>query len=122
MRMLDLNKINLWYVNPDGIEVELKDDDGYYTGEVVVQYNEPVKISLHLYPASGKILEESFGPSTNIDFITTTDIKLEKEMLLFREKPDVTLDKDLSSNYDFKIDNVLESLNSYQYGIKGRRS
>lgn len=117
MRTLEINKTNLWYVSPDGIEVELKDEDGYYTGEIEIQYEEPLPINLHLYPANGKILEESFGLAHDLDYVTSTNTKLDNGMLLFKEKPT----RDYSNTYDFKIDGVLESLNFYQYGLKGRR-
>lgn len=116
MRTLELNETELWYVEPIG-KVEVKDDDGYFTGELETSYSNPIKINLHLYPASGDILERTFGLSAELDFVTNSNIKLEKDILIFRNKPTGgDLDK-----YDFTIDKILPSLNNNQYGLKGRR-
>lgn len=117
MRTLELNKSSLWYVKPDGIEVKLKDEDGYYTGEIEIQYEEPSEIRLHLYPASGEIKEQTFGLSVDIDMITSsTDVVLEKNGLIFINEPTDNYDV----TYDYKVGSILKSLNSYQYGLKGR--
>lgn len=114
MRTLELNKTKLWYVEKIG-EIEVKDEDGYYTGEVEPEYSEPKSIRLHLYPASGKILQDTFGISTELDFITSTNTKLNRDVLLFDEKPTPgNFDK-----YNYHIDSVLISLNTYTYGLKG---
>lgn len=116
MRTLELNKTKLWYVEKIG-EIEVKDEDGYYTGEIVPEYSEPKSIRLHLYPASGKILQDTFGISTELDFITSTNTKLNRDVLLFDDKPtSSTLDK-----HNYYIDSVLISLTTYTYGIKSVR-
>lgn len=117
MRTLELNKSNLWYVKPDGIEVDLKDEDGYYTGEVGIEYEKPIKIRLHLYPATGEIKEETFGLSSNVEMISSsTNVRLDKNGLVFNKKPIDNYD----TTYDYKVSEILESLNSFTYGLKGR--
>lgn len=117
MRTLELNKTKLWYVSNTGVEVDVVDEDGYFTGELEIQYDSPKEISLHLYPASGKILEESFGLSADLDFIASSTIKLKVGTMLFKEIPS----GDLDNNYFLKINKILPSLNLYSYGLKGRR-
>lgn len=114
MRLLELNRTKLWYVNKIG-EVEVKDDNGHYTGELITEYSEPAIIELHLYPASGKVLQETFGLSANLDFITHSKIKLDENTLLFLEEPNNV------EEYDLTIDNILPSLNIFHYGLKGVR-
>lgn len=114
MRLLELNQTELWYVTRIG-EIEAKDVDGNYTGELIIQYSDPKSINLHLYPASGKILEETFGLSSNLDFVTHSNVKLEKGTLLYKDFPTDT------SKYDFTISEILSSLTTTHYGLKGVR-
>lgn len=118
MRTLELNKSTLWYANPNGEQVEIIDDNGYHTGEVEIQFNPPIIVKLHIYPASGEVKERTFGTMVDIDMITsTTDVILEENGLLFKEKPIDNYD----ITYDYKVTKILKSLNSYQYGLKGMK-
>lgn len=112
MRTLELNKTNLWYVEKLE-DVEVIDDNGYFTGELEASYSDPKPISLHLYPASGKILEETFGLASNLEFVTHSNVNLKKGTLLYRNFPRDT------SKYDFTISNILPSLTTIHYGLKG---
>lgn len=118
MRTLNLNKTKLWYVNPKAEEtIEVEDEDGYPTGETVKVYGLPKEISLHLYPATGDIIEREFGVGIDVDMVSTSTIELEKGTTLYHIKPT----DDYNTDYDYKVTNILKSLNSYQYGLKGRR-
>lgn len=151
MRTLELNKTNLWYV--ERLEdVEVVDEDGHFTGELETSYSEPKPIRLHLYPANGDVLEQSFGLHADLDFVTSTSIALNIGTLILRDNMveykswmdshnltwkdmsehlwgklvksvddiDVTVD-DFLNNYYLKLDKILPSLNTYTYGLKGRR-
>lgn len=118
MRTLELNKTNLWYVNPnESEEIDVIDEDGHFTGEKTKVYGLPKKIRLHLYPATGDILEREFGKNIDVDMVTTSNEVLEKDTLIYYEFPN----GDYNTTYDFKISHILKSLNSYQYGLRGRR-
>lgn len=145
--MLELNQSQLWYVNKIG-EIEVVDEEGFFTGELETVFSKPTPIDLHLYPANGKVLESTFGLNSQVDFVTGSNVRLEPNTLLFYESPLITnmityskinnlnwellgedtwgyLLEDIEDNYediyDFKIDRILKSLNIYQYGLKGRR-
>lgn len=118
MRTLELNKSKLWYVNPNEVdEIEVVDEDGYYTGEVIKVYGVPKVIKLHLYPATGDVVEREFGMNIDVDMVTTTKIDLEKDTLLFIVEPT----EKFNTTYNYMITHKLPSLNSFQYGLKGRR-
>ena len=116
MRTLELNKVDLWLVESLG-KVEKTDDDGYLTGEYEFGYSVPKKVRLPLYPASGDILERTFGIDASLDMVSVTnDIELSEKSLLFYNEPTNNFD----TTYDFKVAKILKSLNSFNYGLKGR--
>ena len=69
-----------------------------------------------LYPATSEVLEESFGVTSKLDMITTSNVQLKKQSLIFLSEP--IGDYDLT--YDFKVTMILPSLNHTQYGLRGR--
>ena len=115
MRTLEINKVDMWYVEPLGT-TDVVDDDGFSTGELERTFSEPTKIRIPLYPASGKITNEAFGNHAVIDMITTTSDKLPKSALLFESEPE----GDYENTYSYRIDEVSESLNINRYGLTGR--
>ena len=118
MRTLERNKTTLWYVNPsDATMIDVIDEDGYFTGEKEMVYGVPKEIRLHLYPATGDIVERVFGKNVDIDMVTTSNEILSQDSMIFYKLPLGNFD----TTFDFKIKFILKSLNSYQYGLKGRR-
>ena len=117
MRTLEINKTTLWCVNPNGVEVEIIDEDGYNTGVVERMFGVPQNIKLHLYPATRDVVDREFGKNVDIDMVTSTNIVLEKNSLIFHEFPI----GDIETTFDYKVTHILPSLNSYQYGLRGRR-
>lgn len=115
MRTLELNKIDIWVVEPLG-EVDVTDDDGLFTGEKEFTYSTPKKIRLHLYPASGDVLENTFGISAKLDYVTSTSLVLDKKSLLFFSEPI----GDYDITYDLKVSKMLKSLSHTTYGLEGR--
>lgn len=117
MRTLELNKTSLWIVDYLGME-KVYDDDGYYTGVKQKSYSEPRKIKLHLYPATGDILERTFGKQIDCDMVTSTTEKLlDVESLLFIDEP---TNENYDKSYDYSVSSILKSLNNYTYGLKSR--
>lgn len=116
MRTLELNKVNLWVVEPLG-EVDIVDEDGFETGETEFSYSIPKKIKLPLYPSNGEIGEQIFGTSANLDMISVSNSNiLSEKSLLFYEEPIGNYD----TTYDLKVSKILKSLNTYNYGLKSR--
>ena len=115
MRTLELNKSNLWYVEYIG-EVEVLDEDGLYTGEVEIAYSEPKAIRLHLYPATGEVVDRTFGRELKLDMLTNSNEVLTEMSLLFLEKPVGNYE----ATYDYRVSAIMGSLNTIQYGLVSR--
>lgn len=115
MRTLELNKQDVWVVDYEG-EVDVKDENGYFTGEIETQYSTPIKHRMSLTTANGKVLEESFGLSSDVEVIVVTKIKLSKQSLIFLSEPTSNYDV----TYDYKVTKIIPSINHNQYGLKGR--
>lgn len=115
MRTLSKNQIRLWVVTPLG-EQDVVDEDGYFTGEVEIAYSIPKEIRLPLYPASGEVVNKSFGKDVDLDMIATSNEILNRFDLLFYDEPTENYD----TTYDYSVSKILKSLNSYTYGLKGR--
>lgn len=116
MRNLEINKQYLWVVSPLG-EVDVVDDDGNFTGEVDFNYTTPIKAGLILSPADGNIKNELFGEAYHCDLISVSnEVVLNQGDYLFKAEPN----DDFDTTYDYKVDKILTSLNSYSYGLKAR--
>lgn len=116
MRTLDRNKTSVWYVTPSQ-EVELKDDDGYYTGEIGFEFGTPIETRLSLYPANSEIKEQLFGTDASVDMVSVSnEVVLEEDTLIFLSEPIGDYDR----TYDYKVSSIMKSLNTYNYGLKGR--
>lgn len=117
MRTLKKNQVKLWYVNPSVITDEI-DSDGNYTGEKIKTYSAPVVIYINIYPANGSVVEEIFGKDVSLDMIATSnEVILDKDTLLFLSQP---INEYYETNYDYRIDRINKSLNTYQYGLRNR--
>lgn len=116
MRTLERNKQTLWLVNLESM-TDVVDGDGFYTGEYARNYTIPTQIKIALYPSNTAISEELFGKDASFDMLAVSnDIVLDKDSLLFIEEPT----GNYATTYDYSIDNIGKSLNTYQYGLKRR--
>lgn len=116
MRNLEKNKIKLWLVNPATMVDEV-DSDGFYTGQKIATYGTPTQISIILYPSNSTISEQLFGKDCSFDMISVSNsIVLQKYSMLYYVQPTTKFD----TTYDYKVDEIAHSLNTYGYGLKGR--
>lgn len=116
MRNLNKNKTKFWIVNCIGFE-EILDKDGFKTGEYEPIYSEIKEIKIATYPSDGAVISRLFGKDYSCDFVAVSnDVELTKDTLLFRSLPIGDYDK----TYDFKVDKISPSLNSFSYGLKAR--
>lgn len=116
MRTLKKNQTSLWLVNPVS-KVDAVDEDGYETGESVTTYSTPVLVSLSLYPSNGAIVEEIFGKDYSCDMLAcSNEINLSKFSLLFLSEPI----ENYPTTYDYKVDKINKSLNTFQYALRRR--
>lgn len=115
MRTLKRNQIQLWIVSNLGMQ-DILDEDGYFTGEMEVQFSEPRRIQLPLYPASGDVVSRTFGIGHDLTMVSVSEEKLNKTDLIFYNEPI----GDFETTYDYSISVILPSLNIFNYGLKGR--
>lgn len=116
MRTLERNKTKLWVVSP-AVKTEAVDIDGNPTGEFVSTFGSAVEVKIALYPSNGLIKEEIFGRDYSCDKIAVSgDVVLTKNTLLFLSEPTTNFD----TTYDFKVDKINESLNTFQYALRSR--
>ena len=113
MRTLEKNKVDVWYSNPSSITDEV-DSDGNYTGEKIKVYSTYTKTRLMLYPFGGTVLEQIFGKDASLDMVALSNtLSFTKDTLLFLSQPVSNYDV----SYDYRVNNIMHSLNTYQYGL-----
>lgn len=98
---------------------ELKDEEGNYTGEYIVEYDTPQECYANISASAGTSQSEQFGNFDGYDrVISTSDISLpiDESTVLFIEK-DPEFDSDGSPKYDYIVKKVAKSLNAVSYAI-----
>ena len=116
MRNLNKNMSALWLVNPVS-SVENTDSEGFLTGHFITTFSTPVKILIALYPANGMIVEQIFGKDYSCDQLAVSNnVVLDKKSLLFENQPFANF----ATTYDYTVDKIKKSLNTYQYGLRRR--
>ena len=115
MRTLNRNKTKLWYVEPAST-IEVKDSEGYYTGETKKVYGAPKELWIHLYPSDGIIMEQIFGRDADFSKLAVSETYLSKDTLLFLSMPTGNYE----TTYDYIVDRNKQSLNHNNYGLRSR--
>ena len=112
MRTLTRNLAPFYFANYEG-KTELKDEQGYSTGEFVIKYSEPIKAYGNISGAKGITQAEQFGNSLNYDkVIVLADYKLpitEDSVLCVDKTP--TKDADGNLEFDYKVTRIAKTLN-----------
>lgn len=121
MRSLKRNEITFYYALY-GAEVEEVDDEGNYTGEMTIGYENPVKASANISASRGEASTEQFGISLDYDkIVCSCDIALpidETTILWVDIKPVLDKNGETKTKHDYTVKKVARSLNSVQYAIK----
>ena len=119
MRSQQKNKRKFWYASEGDTTTEVKDENGYYTGEWATEYATPVFTYANISANRGNAYEEEFGASLDYDrVITDCDVNLginEKSRLWIEVEPDL---KDNTVPHDYIVKKVARSLNSVTIAIK----
>ena len=115
MRTLNRNKTKLWYVEPAST-IEVKDSEGYHTGETRKVYGAPKEVWIDLYPSDGMIMEQIFGRDADFSKLAVSEVTLSKDTLLFLSMPT----GDYEYTYDFIVERNKKSLNHNNYGLRSR--
>ncbi len=113
MKALARNKQTLYYATCLG-EVDQYDANGFYTGQKVVQYEEPVKARMNISPARGESDLEQFGISEAYDKLLVTDdlnCPITATSVLWIESP-------ITEPHDYVVVRVAKSLNSVTIAVR----
>ena len=116
MRTLEKNEIKCWRVYPT-IYVDEIDSEGFYTGNKIPSFGIPTEISISMYPFDGSINRQPFGTDCSFDMLATSNnVVLDKDTLLYYTMPT----SNFETTYDFRVDKINKSINTYQYGLVAR--
>lgn len=121
MRSLKRNRQTFYYALY-GTEVEEVDDEGNYTGEITIGYENPVKAAGNISASRGEASTEQFGISLDYDkIVCSCDMALpidETTILWVDTTPILDEDGATKTKHDYIVKKVAKSLNSVQYAIK----
>ena len=145
MKILNRNRQTFWYCLYDaetGTDNRIVDADGNETGEVILNYVNPVEMKASISPASGNAGLEIFGTLEGYDKVIITDdlsCPIREDTVLFVDKQpefaEVTNLEVIESQtllgddtvvehqyvvplYDYTVTRVSKSLNSISYAIR----
>lgn len=120
MRTLLRNKRKFWYANYDSQTIAV-DENGYETGEQIVQYTEPVEFEANISAARGTADLDAFGINSNYSKTIVTDdltLPIDKNTILWVDcKPDDNGEAG-AIKHDYVVVAVARSLNSLTIAIK----
>lgn len=112
MRTLNRNK-STFYASYYLGNVEVVDENGFYTGERVSEYTGPEEKSGNISPASGSVIQEVFGTNISYDKVIALD-----DDLGIDENTHLWVDKTPEDGeYDYVVKRVATSLNSVLIAI-----
>lgn len=116
MRAQIKNRRAFWYANAGKAE-ELKDSDGYFTGEWSSVYGDPVKEFANISANHGNAYEEQFGTMLDYDKVIATckDFGITEKTHLW---VDTAYDADKKNPHDYIVKKIAKSINSYLIAIK----
>lgn len=121
MRSLKRNEIAFHYALY-GAEVEEVDEEGNFTGEMTIGYENPVKADANISASRGEASTEQFGISLDYDkIVCSCDMALpidETTILWVDIKPVLDEYGATKTKHDYIVKKVAKSLNSVQYAIK----
>lgn len=112
MKNLTRNLRQFYFANFIGKE-QLKDEQGFLTGESQVVYSEPIKAYANISGAKGLVQAEQFGETLDYDkVLVTSNVNLpitETSVLCIDKEPA----KDNLGNllYDYKVIRIAKTLN-----------
>lgn len=113
MKALARNKQTFYYALPTGTLTDVIDEDGYYTGEQMPSYAEPVQAEMNISPATGRTVLEWFGVNEQYDHVLVTDdvnCPITETTILWIDAP-------TTSPHNYVVSRVSKSLNSVAIGV-----
>lgn len=120
MRTLLRNKRKFWYANFD-TQTQAVDEYGNETGELNVQYTEPVEFEANISAARGTADLDAFGINSNYSKTIVTDdltLPIDKSTILWIDcEPDENGEAG-NIKHDYVVVAVAKSINSVTIAIK----
>ena len=114
MRELDRNKQDIFYALYEG-KSDIKDENGYDTGETEAIYGDPIALSINVSGASGENAIQQFGSTVEYDrilVICDTTLPINEQTILWID------DADTTKPYDYTVKKIAKSLNSLLIAVK----
>ncbi len=118
MKILERNKVALWYQLYDGKEIVV-DEYGNETGGSKPVYKDAVKLRANVSSATGSAQIEQFGNFAGYDKVIVTDdmsCPIDENSVLFIDKPP-EYGEDGTPLYDYVVKRVAKSLNAVAYAV-----
>ena len=120
MRCMLRNKSKFYYASYLG-KTEIKDENGYRTGEHSIEYSNPVQCFGNISAAKGEMQSRQFGESESYDrVIVLDDINApidEYSILWVDTLPHLNGDGSTETPHDYVVKKVAKSLNSVSIAI-----
>ena len=121
MRTLRRNKQKIYYALYSGT-TDAVDSQGYFTGEGVKAYGEPVALRINVSPAETDLRIEPFGTATDYSHTMVTcdmDCPIDEETILWIGKePYTDDDTPVLTAHNYRVVRVAKSLNNIMYAIR----
>lgn len=120
MRCLSRNKSKFYYALLNG-KTEIRDDNGYLTGEYKLTYGKPIESKANVSAAQGETNMRQFGENVLYDKVIVMedpDIAIDEYAILWVDKmPKLNSDKMTDTPHDYVVKKVARSLNSVSLAI-----
>ena len=120
MRCLSKNKQSFYYALYSS-KRELQDDDGYFTGEYVLEFGNPKKVRANISAARGEANVRQFGENLSYDKVLVLDDPAtlidEYSILWIDTMPTFNRDGTTDTPHDYIVKQVARSINSVSIAV-----
>lgn len=121
MRTLRRNKQKIYYALYSA-KTDAIDAQGFFTGESVKTYGDPVALKINVSPAEKNLTIEPFGTATDYSHTMVTcdmDCPIDEETILWIGKEPYTDDNPpVLTAHNYRVVRVAKSLNNIMYAIR----
>lgn len=115
MRLMHINKKNIWYATYEGLGEPILDENGFETGEREILYSTPEEFAMNVSVPEGTAWAAVFGTFADYDRVIVTDwidCPVDENSIFW---VDVTPD---DGPHDYVVRRVAKYLNHIAYAVK----
>lgn len=120
MRCMTRNKVKLYYALLNG-KTEMRDDEGFFTGEERIEYGKPRMLKANVSAAMGETYTRQFGEQEDYDKVVIVEdpncLIDEYAVLWIDTMPRFNKDKTTDTPHDYVVKKVARSLNVASYAV-----